>query len=363
MKIKSTAEQRHEFVARQKSFDPEITKENYNVDLIRFQNHHNRNTDMKVIRSWALDYVKKTHPKIVDVVAKANDFELRTIGMIARAISKDYYIALEHIVRIDDEIKVLLAKYGKTPPVQKKQEPTTQPVEKEDKNVTAARTHAAEVQGAIDDFVESGAVFSMKEYIAKNNINGPTAKLIGEKFGKLEAELQEAVEGKCDQLIEAYSFMGKVRLKKFYALVQQIILDCQQQIVTAKVRKPRAKKEKPPSVQVAKLRYQRKDETLNLTSEKPETIIGASVVWLFDTERRKMTVYVADDWQKLGVHGTTITGFSVKESQTKIVRKPEELLTAGLAKRTIKTNFDALKTKPSTPNGRTNESTIILKVF
>lgn len=359
---KSTVEQRHEAVKAQRAYDPEINQATYCVDLIRFQNHHNAHTDMKTIRAWAMDYIKRKDKSLAQYAERASDFELRTIGLIARAISREYFISLEHIVRIDDDIKTIVAKYSKKKQVAK-QETKKVETSTEDRNVAAARLHAAEVQGAIDDFVEAGTVFSMKDYLTSNNVNGAVAKLIAAKFQNQEKELAEALQGTDEQLKEAYSFMGKVRLRKFHAMLQQIIQDCTQQVVTAKVRKPRAVKVKPPSVLVAKMKYQREHQELKLKSENPVTIVGADIVWLYDTERRKVSVYVAESGQKLSVHGTTITGFSVKQSAVKMVRKPEEFLAAGFAKRTIQANFNALKTKPSVPNGRTNDTTIILKAY
>lgn len=359
---KTTAEQRHAAVKAQRAYDPAIREESYRVDLIRFQNHHNAHTDVKTIRAWALDYIKRKDKTLLPIVERASDYELRTIGLIARAISRDYYISLDHIVRVDDEIKAIVAKYQA-----KKQAPKPEPKKTEapveDRSAALARTHCAEIQGAIDDFVEGGVVFDVKAYLTANNVNSAVAKLIAAKFQKQEQELAELLRGKDEQLKEGYSFMGKVRQRKFHAMLQQIIQDCTQQVVTAKVRKPRAVKVKPPSVLVAKMKYQKEFQELNLKSESPVTIVGASTVWLYDTERRKVAVYVAESGQKLSVHGTTITGFSVKDSAVKTLRKPAEFMSGGFAKKTIMSNFNTLTTKPSAPNGRTNESTIILKVF
>lgn len=344
-----------------RSFDPVISEESYQVDLIRFQNHHNNNTDSKTVRSWALDYIKQKDASLVSVLEVASDYELRAIGLIARAISQDYYISLNHVVRIDDEIQSLLKKYSQHTKVVKPE--LKKETSAEDRNITNARIHAAEVQCAIDDFVESGKNFVMREYLASNKINGVVAKLIAEKFVALEQELQEATQGTDEQLKEAYSFMSKVKLRKFHTLVEEIIQDCDEHITTAKIRKPRTTKKKSASTLVSKMKYQRECTDLKLKSVNPSSIIGASMVWLFDTERRKATVYVAEAGQTLGVKGTTITGFSDKYSVVKMVRKPQEFLSQGFAKKTIMSNFKALSTKPGAPNGRTNDSTIILKVY
>lgn len=358
MARKITAEEREHYIRRQRSFDPVLTEENYRVDLLNFTNYHNRNTESKTIRKWALDFVQTVEASFVPIVNKATDFELRTIGIMARASMRGDYVSPTHATNMRRDIHRLIEKYRL---VEKKDKP--KPVVTEAPKENPASKHIAEVNGAIDDFLTKDEQFSMKGYLASNNVPGAVAKNIGQAFVKLQTELREAIDGKDVQLKEGYAHLGKVKLKRFYAMVQQLIVDCAQQVVTAKVRKPRVKKEKPPAVQAAKLKYLKEFPDLKLVSVKPETIVGAEVVWLYDTERRKVTVYVADQGQKLGIKGTTITGFSVAESGVKTLRKPELFLTGSLAKRTIMTSFKDLKTKASVPNGRTNEKMIILKVF
>jgi hypothetical protein len=64
------------------------------------------------------------------------------------------------------------------------------------------------------------------------------------------------------------------------------------------------------------------------------------------------------------VKGTTIIGISILESKAFTLRKPEEFF-KGLAmgKRALSNSIKTLKTKPSQPNGRINEETILLGAF
>lgn len=359
MARKITTEERQNYIARQRGHDPHVTKENYNRDLMWFLNYHNKNTEDKTIRKWALDYQTKRNAKDVPALAKASDFELRSIGMIARAIAREEYISPEHVNRINNDIDELIAKYkGTKTETVEVQKPTVV-----DRTKELASKHIAEVEGAIDEYLVNGTEFSMKGYLVSNNVSGPVAKQVAQFMVRRQTELKEAVEGKDAQLKEAYSHLGKVKLKRFLGLIQQIIVDCAQQVVTNKVRKPRVKKEKPAAVQVAKLKYMKEFKDMSLTSESPEGIIGAEQVWLYDTAKRKVYVYSAETGQKLGVKGTTITGFSVAESGGKTLRKPEDFVKGNLAKRTINATFKSLKTKVQAVNGRTNENVIILKVF
>lgn len=362
MARKSTTEERQNYVARQRGFDPVLTEENYRVDVLEYTNYHNKNTEYKHIRKWALDYVGTVSPKLQQTVNQATDFELRSIGVFGRAIMRGDYVSADHKTKILYEVHKLTEKYNVTKTVTKVVDTTqTKPVI--DKTAQLVSKHIAEVNAAIDDYITKDIQFSMKGYIAGNNVTGPVCKQVGQNFVKLQKELKEAVDGKDSQLNEGYAYLGKVKLKRFLALVQQIIVDCAQQVVTAKVRKPRTVKVKPAHVIVAKMKYLKDFPALKLVSERPETIVGADTVWLYDTVKRKLAVYVAEKGASLSVKGTTITGFDIKESGQKTLRKPEVVLTGNYAKRTLQTAYKNVKAVQAGVNGRTNENQIILKAF
>lgn len=354
----STAEKRREFATKQKSNDPTLSEENYRVDLLNYTNYHNKNTESKVIRKWALEYQGSIDKKTVPLLNKASDFELRSVGIMGRAIMRGDYVSEKHVDNVKKSLGELIKKYAEVETEKAVvQVVTPAPV------VDKSSVHIAEVNGAIDDWCTNGTAFSMKDYVASNNLTGPVAKSVGAFFNRLVNELAEAVEGKDPQLKEAYAYMGKVKLRKFHALIEQIILDCQQQVVSAKAqRKPRARKEKPAAVLVAKLKYMKEHAESNLKSDDPKTIVGASQVWLYDVDRRKLSCYNAVKGQTLTVKGTAIMNWDVATSSAKTLRKPE-LVISNTAKRTINSNYEAVTTKAQAVNGRTNDNTVILKAF
>ena len=163
--------------------------------------------------------------------------------------------------------------------------------------------------------------------------------------------------------MEGYSNFTKRELKKFAEFVEQIITDCNQMVQTAKAnRAPRKRKPVPLGKQVAKVKYMKEFAELKLKSIKPEDMIGAKEVWLYNTKYRKVQVYKNESG--LAIKGTTIIGFDVTDSKSMTLRKPEEFF-KGLAmgKRALTAAFKTLKTKPATPNGRINEECIILGAF
>ena len=101
---------------------------------------------------------------------------------------------------------------------------------------------------------------------------------------------------------------------------------------------------------------------LKLKSAKPEDMIGAKEVWIYNTKYRKVQVYKSNTG--LAIKGTTLIGFDVVDSKSMTLRKPEDFFKGlSIGKRALNAAFKTLKTKPATPNGRINEECIILGAF
>lgn len=365
---KATAEERANFVARQKGWEPAISEERYVTDLLHYLNYHNRNTDYRVIRKWAMVMVANQTPERQKALEKATDYELRTIGVIAHAEHRGMYISPFHSTKVRIETQRLIEKYMNNVVVRSAFTVDHDEVRKQEQKAQKEQLefskHKAEVDAAIDEFIKTGTQFSMRSYIAANNINKVTSASLAQRFTPLLKELKDAYDGSDKDLKEGYAHLGRIKLKHLIAMVQLIIADCAQAVVAAKApRKPRAKKEKPASVLVAKMKYLKEFDELKLKSEQPTAIVGASVVWLYDTKRRKVSVYDAVDGEKLSVKGTTLIGWDVTKSTCKTLRKPADFVQGNLAKRAVAATYKGLKTKEGKVNGRTNEDTIILKVF
>jgi hypothetical protein len=134
-------------------------------------------------------------------------------------------------------------------------------------------------------------------------------------------------------------------------------------------RAPRARKPVSVEKQVSKLKYLRsfKDEALklDLTSIHPTKLHGASEAWVYDTAKRKLHHYVADEYSKtFTVKGNTILGFDTRNSEMKTLRKPTEQLKEIMgSKPAARKYFKDIKSVSTVPNGRFNDNLIILKAF
>jgi hypothetical protein len=352
-----------------------LSQDNYTRDLLHSLNYYNSNTDDKDKKKWFISHYAKIDKKVAVELLKVDEFHFRTPGILARLMDLGSELREAEINHYNNGVEKLLAQ------IQVRQKSQDKKDAADAKAATASspanvisiqqrmeeKAHdlAGEIDGAIDDFViNKKSDFSTKNYLLSNQVAGPIAKRIGEFFVPTAKELREAIEGTDPQLVEGYSHFSKKDLKKFAEFVEGIIADCQQMVQTAKTnRAPRKRKEIPPTRLVARMKFMREFAELNLKSVNPTSIIGSSEVWFYNTKYRRVGVYKAEG-TTLSVKGTTIIGFDVKESKAFTLRKPEEFFKGlALGKRALGNAIKPIKTKPSQPNGRINEDTILLGAF
>jgi hypothetical protein len=133
---------------------------------------------------------------------------------------------------------------------------------------------------------------------------------------------------------------------------------------TVGARKTRQSKVLKSEKIIGSLKFLKDSPEFKLKSIDPEKIIGAKGLWIFNTQYKSVTYFVADGPSGLSINGTTLKGFNPDLSINKTLRKPEEVLPVILDK----TSKQALKvvteltTKPYKPNGRINENMVLLKV-
>jgi hypothetical protein len=348
--------------------EPTIRPENYNVDIGTAMVWYTEHTDDKKRRKFAIEHFAKLNRKNeVLALNKASDFDVRQIGIMCRLLATGNTLSDAHMALLESRVAILVAKHEGIKEVKKAVTVTAPVVSIQERMDEKARELAGEIEGAIDEYIMSKGkeTFSAKNYLLAQSVSAPIAKRIGDSFVKLYNELADAINEEDKQLVEGYSNFTKRELKAFHKFVGEIVDDCQQMIQTAKAdRVPRKRKPQPSSKIVGKMKYMREFAELGLKSIKPETIIGSSEVWYYNTKYRRVGVYKGEGGNPLSVKGTTIIGFDVKESQQMTLRKPEEFFKGlSLGKRALNGALKKLTTKPSAPNGRINEECILLGAF
>lgn len=343
-----------------KEIEPVITKDDYESSLHRAFNYHNYNTPNKKLKDWAVLYTKKNFPKLVSAVSKAPEWEFTTYAVIAHHLLKGQYIAPEESQRLNDRLQSIAARYSVA---EEKATETKLVVDIQKRIYDTAVVLSDEIDYQIDAFLKTKIVpdFSTMAYLRSKEVSGPVAKKIGEFYEGWLYEVEEALAGTDEDLVDGYSNFTKTQLKKFYKFIEDIINDCKQFVVSSKgARKPRVRKQKSPLQLVARMKYMKEDG--DLKSVNPVDLIGSKEAWIYNTKYKKLMKYASADNSGLSVKGTTLINYSTVDSVGKTLRKPEEVL-QNFTRKWLNDSLKKLKTKASTPNGRVNQDCIILKVF
>jgi len=342
-------------------------EKDYRSSFIVAMNYYNANNDDKDKQKWFVSYIALSDKKLAVAYAKMDAYHFRHAGIMARLIMRDQPLG-EQEHEFFEQRKVALAELVIKPApvkVDKVDKPVATVVSLQERIEAKAHELAGEFDGLIDDFVLEDKQFDAKNVMKQLNASGPVAKLIGSFYIKTVEELQEAIAGNDPQLVEGYSNFKKSKLKKLAALYQSIIDAAGAQVQVAKAtRKPRARKEKPAGVIVAKMKYKKEDTEYAIKSVPASGIVNAQELWIFNTKYRKLQVYRANDPKGLSVKGTSIVGYDTDTSGSKTMRKPEQVSTlAALTKRPLNQAYKSLTTTEAKVNGRINEECILLKVF
>lgn len=344
-----------------------VTEENYQTTLMAALGQYNQ-VDDKSLAKAVINYVKKENKDKASILSKAANWELVIPGKLVMILNAGGYLSPDHTNVLKQKIEEVYQKYlkvSKEVAVDDVEEskPKAPVISIEQRIIDAARTQSEDIDYAIDEFINTKATsFSTKSFLLQKGISGAVAKKIAEYYEYPLNEAKEAYEGKCEQLVEGYSFFSRSELKKFIGFLESIVNDCRQHAVVSK--KPRTIKPKAPGVVVKRLKYMIKYDELNMRSVDPATMVGADTVYVYNTKNRKLFKYEAEDNSGLTVKGTTLINYSVTNSEAKTIRKPEVFFKdLKIGKRDMNKTFNDLKTKGSAVNGRVNQDCIILGAF
>ena len=166
-----------------------------------------------------------------------------------------------------------------------------------------------------------------------------------------------------EQLVEGYAHINKPNAR---AIVERLkeLLDMLQLGATPK-KAVRRKKPQDPRKIVARLRHMKANKDLNIASINPIDILGSTEVWIYDTKRKRLGVYMSAQAGALGVKGTSITGYDEGLSYEKTLRKHEEQLKGFMrcGPKAIAPYVDKIRGKKMKVKTRINPHMLLLKVI
>ena len=375
------------YLGEEPLFAEQPISEYRNSALARALSWYNRFYNRKDARDMMATYLDM-HERTADakILRKVSDqeFVLPTFAWLSRMTLRGLELTDHESMTMENEITRLIATVNKPevkihsqiggPAKQTKEE-----TESTKKNVQEimrekAREAAGELEGMLDEFHLAGSptkhLYRPIDEVSKKNVLPQHISMLTEVWNKKLNEMENVLLGKDSQLVDGYSHYSKHQLKNTVKFIELVLSDLNSYISIKKSAKaPRARKAIPVEKIVSKLKYLKvfKDAAtkLDLISISPVKLHGSSEAWVYDTAKRKLHHFVADEYSKtFTVKGNTLLGFDTAQSEVKTLRKPAEQLNEITGSKPIARKFfKDIKAVSTVPNGRFNSSMIILKAF
>ena len=315
--------------------------------------------------------------KEIEIILKNPDW---AFGPVSHAIwmeKKLGYIPINYIDYITNSKKPEWLERGSSiKEVQEEKEATKTP-RKSIQDVMLEKLHLAggEIDGLVDEYFQSKKKDErvtdkvLKILHQYNPLANHISNLV-RGYDDEKAEFVELLSGQDEQLLEAYSHLTKPQVKNVITLYEQIISSLNSYAtLKIKTRAKRARKPISPEKATSKIKYLKvfKDDAtgLELESIRPVEMYMSKEVWAYDTARRKLHHYIADELGgELFVKGNTLLGFDKSKSQIKTLRKPKEQIKEVMgSKPQARKFFESIKAVGVVPKGRFNDNMIILRAF
>jgi hypothetical protein len=212
--------------------------------------------------------------------------------------------------------------------------------------------------------------FNAESYFKTKNIKPEFAVEILNQLNPVLNELKLALEGEDEQLVEAYDYLKKryhTRLIEFVGDIVEVAKKYSNKRTFTKKGKKKRKKSTTPNMMVKKLPHLEKYDELNLISEDPKDIIGATALFVYNVQSRLIYMYIADS-KGLSVKGASITGFDKKKSLVKKLRNPKHTMhmvngKVRLTKKFVVQHIKDIKTVEKPVRERLNKNCIIVRIF
>jgi len=319
-------------------------------------------------KSFVLTYLRqiKYDKKKIKIVEKIRPDLLHNIGWNCRMVSNGSNLPDEILKTVKTKLEALIETESN-----KVVEEPTELVPKvvisiQERINNKASDIIGDLEEQIDIFYTQGKnEFDPLSWMKSKDVKPQIAQKIVDYYKPLYSEIYDALQGKDEQLKEAYSSWKKPKLKMYLEFIGNIVSSAESLTVVVRTsKKPRKKKEKPASVIVSKMKYKLEDTDYNIKSAKASDIVGCQQLWVFNTKTRNLYVYNAMGPSGLNVKGTTIIGYDEKTSVTKKLRKPSvtipQLIDAG--KVTLRKLMDGLSSKPKEANGRINSDMVLVRI-
>lgn len=342
--------------------DVVVTADQYNKEMLRGLNWHNycagEKDYIKYLEAWIKEYRAKTSKQDIAVWRECSSVN-KTMCVLARMHMQGFPLSSKDVAHLHDYVAQVVQ------PV-KKVRSTNAPVVNRPTIQDRIRQQVAGILSDLDVRVDEAfdgniaLADDIKGDILSKGFKGPQLKIVQDYLKNNIEEWDAAYSGADEQLVEGYSYVGRRNLKKIVETFREVLEALSEQSTRIKTQRIRKRKPVDKKKMASKMRYMKEFE--GLQSKNPVDIIGANMVWIYDTKKRRLGYYEAEVKDSLFVRGNKIEGF--KNTCEKILRKPDEQLTmvTGLRKNQTVNWFDTIKAKCKPMTGRMNDNFIIVRI-
>jgi hypothetical protein len=331
--------------------EPELEGEVSRVELANALNWYNYFYSVNGSKKWIIAYMKNNGYS-TEQISKYNKSNSTQISQTWCSIARMLNNGAMFDNKLDDHIESVIN--SKKP--------------RRTRKVAYKLKDENELLADLDDIVDQFIISGYKDIpefgdVFKDRKNNHVKEALDHYKGLL-LELQEFMDDK--DLKEGYAFLTKRKQNKYVKLIEEILAGLSfTQVSTKRTRKPRRKK-KFTSKELTKLmKYQEKSDDYNITSLTPDQIIGANIVFLFNTKTRVLTKLVALDRAGLSVYRMKVTNVDEKESFSTRLRKPQDILETIMTKgiRAINSKIGMLTTMMLDPQVKVNQHVLFVRMF
>ena len=330
----------------------------YDLQLISLQNWVNDNIEPKDLKAalitWLMD---QNRSQEAEQAKNLKDWQAKIPGMYAYLVLQGSKLSDRTMQFLNKKIDEILTRYGDEMEYDIDDPPEMTKSQKD-----------------IDQYQQLQAI--LKQYI---RLGTPSWNQITERVKSMNPSpkaVREVVKDLREFAAAAKSTGDKNQIKKLNQIAnllkglgaKKTAMDVDRKI---KIKRDdgsvdyRASKEATKAI--GKVNYLPYSSKYNITSIKPEKVIGAKALLTFDEDSRLLNLFVASDTSGLQFKGPKLRGWSVEAgSVTRRLRKPErdleKIISGGLARIQRIMNSD-LKGAKSIPRPTLKSTTVILKAF
>lgn len=344
-----------------------VNEKNYTKEMMRGLNWHNycasEKDYVKYMEQWIREYRSNTAKK--DIALWRNCGDVRTtICVLARMQLQGFPLSAVDSQHIRNYVLEFTGMLETKKTATTSSSPSVNRLTIQDRIKAQVSTTLANLDGIIDDAFE-GNVIEVEDLVGQllsQGFKGPQLNLVYQYLDKNISEWNQAYNKEDEQLVEGYSYVNRKTFKKIIDTFNEAMSKISHEKTKVKATRIRKKKPTDKKKMASKLKFMPEFSDLKIKSLPAVDIIGANVIWVYDTKKRKLGYYEGEAKDSLFVRGTMIEGY--KNTCVKTLRKPEEQIKQVMSLRKNQTQnwFETIKAKCGTLNGRTNSNLILLRI-